>query len=229
MGITTPLIDSVSLPIGSAEVNVIDQAAGYAVFANGGRKAKPYAAMEVKNSSGEVIYRHADEAPEQVLSTQVVADMNFMLNKVVEEGTGKRAQLEGIKVAGKSGTTNAYRDAWFVGYTGNYVGAVWFGNDDHTSTNKMTGGSLPAMTWHDVMEVAHQGIELKPHAGPQGARRRAAARRRGRPRPPSTPAASAAGKLSRRSFEVIGGLNGLFRTVEADCPKRPRRPPASSP
>ncbi|RZK88151.1 MAG: penicillin-binding protein, partial [Methylobacterium sp.] len=117
MGITTPLADTPSLPIGSAEVNVIDQAAAYAVFANGGRKAKPYAAMEVKNSSGEVIYRHADERIEQVLSTQVVADMNYMLTKVVEEGTGKRAQLEGIKVAGKSGTTNAYRDAWFVAYT----------------------------------------------------------------------------------------------------------------
>ncbi|WP_375454273.1 transglycosylase domain-containing protein, partial [uncultured Methylobacterium sp.] len=114
MGITTPLVDSVSLPIGSAEVTVIDQAAAYAVFANGGRRAKPYAAMEVKNSSGETIYRHADERPEQVLSTQVVADMNYMLNKVVEEGTGRRAQLEGMKVAGKSGTTNAYRDAWFV-------------------------------------------------------------------------------------------------------------------
>ncbi len=213
MGITTPLpTNSVSLPIGSAEVNVIDQAAAYAVFANGGRKAKPYAAMEVKNSSGEVIYRHADEAVEQVLSTQVVADMNYMLTKVVEEGTGKRAQLEGIKVAGKSGTTNAYRDAWFVAYTGNYVGSVWFGNDDHTSTNKMTGGSLPAMAWHDVMEIAHQGIELKAMPGLKEVGRAVAQTPAAAP---VNPAASAAGKLSRRSFEVIGGVNGLFRTVEA--------------
>ncbi|WP_027171494.1 PBP1A family penicillin-binding protein [Methylobacterium sp. 10] len=215
MGITTPLTDSVSLPIGSAEVNVIDQAAAYAVFANGGRKAKPYAAMEVKNSSGEVIYRHADEKPEQILSPQVVADMNFMLNKVVEEGTGRRAQLDGIKVAGKSGTTNAYKDAWFVAYTGNYVGAVWFGNDDSTSTNKMTGGSLPAMAWHDVMETAHQGIELKPMPGLKENTRPMA-----QAGPSSSPnaAASAAGKLSRRSFEVIGSMNGLFRTVEAGPP-----------
>ncbi|SFH02968.1 transglycosylase domain-containing protein [Methylobacterium gossipiicola] len=212
MGITTPLTDTPSLPIGSAEVNVIDQAAAYAVFANGGRKAKPYAAMEVKNSSGEVLYRHADEKIEQVLSTQVVADMNYMLTKVVEEGTGKRAQLEGIKVAGKSGTTNAYRDAWFVAYTGNYVGAVWFGNDDHTSTNKMTGGSLPAMTWHDVMETAHQGIELKPMPGLKEVGRAVA---QAPTVAPVNPAASAAGKLSRRSFEVIGGVNGLFRTIEA--------------
>ncbi|MCJ2081640.1 transglycosylase domain-containing protein [Methylobacterium sp. J-090] len=212
MGITTPLADTPSLPIGSAEVNVIDQAAAYAVFANGGRKAKPYAAMEVKNSSGEVIYRHADERVEQVLSTQVVADMNYMLTKVVEEGTGRRAQLEGIKVAGKSGTTNAYRDAWFVAYTGNYVGSVWFGNDDHTSTNKMTGGSLPAMAWHDVMETAHQGIELKAMPGLKEVGRAVAQTPAAAP---VNPAASAAGKLSRRSFEVIGGVNGLFRTVEA--------------
>ncbi|KQP58552.1 PBP1A family penicillin-binding protein [Methylobacterium sp. Leaf108] len=215
MGITTPLIDTVSLPIGSAEVNVIDQAAAYAVFANGGRKAKPYAAMEVKNSAGEIIYRHADEKPEQILSTQVVADMNFMLNKVVEEGTGKRAQLEGIKVAGKSGTTNAYKDAWFVAYTGNFVGAVWFGNDDSTSTNKMTGGSLPAMTWREVMESAHKGIELKPLPGVKEPGRPALQASVDAAAAPVNAAASAAGKLSRRSFEVIGGLNGLFRTVEA--------------
>jgi penicillin-binding protein 1A len=214
MGITAPLTDTVSLPIGSDEVTVIDQAAAYAVFANGGFKAKPYAAIEVKNSSGEVIYRHADERPERVLSPQVVADMNFMLNKVVEEGTGRRAQLEGVKVAGKSGTTNAYRDAWFVAYTGNYVGAVWYGNDDHTSTNKLTGGSLPAQTWHDVMAPAHQGIEIKPLPGLKEPPRAVAQQASGGATAPTDPGASAFGKLSRRSFEVIGGINGLFRTVE---------------
>ncbi len=156
MGVTTPLTDTPSLPIGATEVTVMDQAAGFAVFANGGRLAKPYAAVEVKNSSGDVIYRHADEPPVQVLSSQVTADMNYMLNKVVEEGTARKAQIEGVKVAGKTGTTNGYRDAWFVGYTGNYVGAVWYGNDDHSPTNKMTGGSLPAMTWHEIMAPAHQ-------------------------------------------------------------------------
>ncbi|WP_430911290.1 transglycosylase domain-containing protein [Methylobacterium sp. sgz302541] len=216
MGITTPLVDSVSLPIGSAEVRVIDQAAGYAVFANGGKRATPYAAMEVKNSSGEVIYRHSDEKPEQVLSTGVVADMNYMLNKVVEEGTARRVQIEGVKIAGKTGTTNAYRDAWFVGYTGNYVGAVWYGNDDHTSTNKMTGGSLPGLTWHDVMETAHKGIELKPLPGLKDGGRPAAQAKADDAAPGSQPGAS--GKLSRRSFEVIGGLTGLFRDVAPAAP-----------
>jgi penicillin-binding protein 1A len=82
--------------------------------------------------------------------------------------------LDGIKAAGKTGTTNAFRDAWFMGFTGNYVCGIWFGNDDYTSTNRMTGGSLPAQTWHDIMTYAHQGIELKQipglpaPTGPQG-------------------------------------------------------------
>jgi penicillin-binding protein 1A len=91
--------------------------------------------------------------------------MNFMLNKVVEEGTGKRAILDGIKAAGKTGTTNGFRDAWFVGYTGNYVCGIWMGNDDYQSTKRMTGGTLPARTWHQIMAYAHQGIELKPLIG----------------------------------------------------------------
>jgi penicillin-binding protein 1A len=103
--------------------------------------------------------------PRQVLPPQVATDMIYMMNKVVEEGTARRAMIPGVRVCGKTGTTNAYRDAWFVGYTGNMVGGVWIGNDDYSSTNRMTGGSLPAMVWQAVMSYAHQGIELKPLAG----------------------------------------------------------------
>ena len=80
-------------------------------------------------------------------------------------GTARRAALPGIRSAGKTGTTQAYRDAWYVGFTGNYTTAVWFGNDDYTSTNNMTGGSLPAMTFKRLMDYAHQGIELRPIPG----------------------------------------------------------------
>jgi penicillin-binding protein 1A len=84
---------------------------------------------------------------------------------VVSEGTARRAALDGIPTAGKTGTTNAYRDAWFVGYTGNFTCAVWYGNDDYSPTNRMTGGSLPAQTWHDIMIAAHQGVEVKELVG----------------------------------------------------------------
>src|SRR5262249_26527340 len=83
------------------------------------------------------------------------------MSHVVSEGTARRAALDGIPTAGKTGTTNAYRDAWFVGYTGNFSCAVWYGNDDYSPTNRMTGGSLPAQTWHDIMVAAHQGVEIK--------------------------------------------------------------------
>src|SRR5581483_422249 len=114
--------------------------------------------------------------PRQVIKPQTARDMIFMMNKVTEEGTARRALLDGVRIAGKTGTTNAFRDAWFVGYSGNFVGGIWMGNDDYSSTNRMTGGSLPAMTWHTVMAYAHQGIELKPLAGLPAAAAPAAAR-----------------------------------------------------
>jgi penicillin-binding protein 1A len=167
MGLTTPLSDTVSLPIGAAEVTVIDMASAYSVFANGGLRAPPYAAVEISNSRGEVIYRRDRDAPplRQIIDRSTIETMVSMMMQVVEAGTGRRAHLDNTEVAGKTGTTNGYKDAWFIGYTGNYVGAIWFGNDDDTPMEKMTGGTLPAATWHDVMEYAHQGIELKPLLG----------------------------------------------------------------
>ena len=99
-------------------------------------------------------------------------DMARMMSTVVEAGTARRAQLDGIPAAGKTGTTNAYRDAWFAGYTGNFSAAVWYGNDDYTPTNRMTGGSLPAKTWHDIMVAAHQGVEIKDIDGVETPQRR---------------------------------------------------------
>ena len=234
MGLTHPLTDSSSLPIGAAEVTPIDMAASYAVFANGGKRADPYAAWEVRNSAGEVIYRHdRDTPPKQVLDTRVVHDMNFMLNKVVEEGTGKRAALEGIPVAGKTGTTNGYKDAWFVGYTGNLVASVWYGNDDSSPMNNMTGGTLPAMTWHDVMEFAHQNLEIRPIPGasPANASRVASTKGQANEQAQTPTQAFLAGTLSRRSYEVLGGIGSLFRSVDRSAnntDKAPETPRSSA-
>ncbi|MEM9633056.1 MAG: PBP1A family penicillin-binding protein [Pseudomonadota bacterium] len=162
MGLTHELENSISLPIGSSEVSVIDMASSYASFANGGYKAPAYAILEVKNSDGKVLYRREQEQPERkrVLPEDKVHQINDILVNVVEAGTARRARIDGVVAGGKTGTTNAYRDAWFVGYTGNFSTAVWFGNDDFTSTRRVTGGSLPAMTWQLYMDYAHRGIEL---------------------------------------------------------------------
>ena len=163
MGIRTPLPDTPSLPIGADAVTVLEHIGAYATFPNLGKAVTPHAILEVRTGGGEVVWRYDRDGPKprQVLSPQVAADMIKMMNSVVENGTGRRARLDGIAAAGKTGTTNDYRDAWFMGYTGNFVCGVWFGNDDYASTNRMTGGALPAMTWHTIMDYAHQGIEVK--------------------------------------------------------------------
>jgi len=176
MGLRTPLPDTPSLPIGASEVTVFDHAVAFATFPNGGLAVSPHAILEVRSATGELIWRFDRDGPKprRVMPAQVASDINMILNQAVEAGTGRRAMLDGIKGAGKTGTTNAYRDAWFAGYTGNMVAAVWFGNDDYAPTNRMTGGSLPAMTWKKIMAYAHQGVELKPipgvppHPGPFG-------------------------------------------------------------
>ncbi len=160
MGIQTELKPIRSLPLGPTEVTVLDMAASYSVFANGGYRIPPHAALEVRNNTGKMLWQHNKNAADvaRVLPPETVASINTMMVSVVTQGTGRRAQLEGIPVAGKTGTTQNYRDAWFVGYTGDFVGAVWLGNDDYSPTNRVSGGTYPTALWHDVMKVAHQDI-----------------------------------------------------------------------
>ncbi len=174
MGIRTPLIDTPSLPIGAAEVTILDHVGAYGTFPREGRMIPAHAILEVRTGNGETVWRFDRDGPKpkQVIPASVARDMNMMMNSVVENGTARRARLDGVQVAGKTGTTNGYRDAWFMGFTGNYVCGVWFGNDDYAPMNKMTGGSLPAMTWHAIMEYAHQGIEIKTIPGVPALQRR---------------------------------------------------------
>jgi penicillin-binding protein 1A len=162
-GITAPLPDTPSLPIGADEVTVLEHAVAYVTFPNKGKSVTPHAVLEVRTGAGDLVWRFDRDGkkPLQAIPPSVAADMAGMMSHVVSEGTARRAALDGIPTAGKTGTTNAYRDAWFVGYTGNFTCAVWFGNDDYSPTNRLTGGALPAQTWHDIMVAAHQGIEIK--------------------------------------------------------------------
>lgn len=162
-GLKAPLPDTPSLPIGSDEVTVLEHAVAYATFPNRGKAVTPHAVLEVRTGAGDLVWRWDRDGPKprQAIPANIAADMAGMMSHVVSEGTARRAALDGIPTAGKTGTTNAYRDAWFVGYTGNFTCAVWYGNDDYSPTNRMTGGSLPAQTWHDIMVAAHQGVEVR--------------------------------------------------------------------
>ena len=228
MGLRTPLPDSTSLPIGAAEVTVLDHTNAHATFPNLGKSVTAHAVLDMRSPGGEMVWRFDRDGKksEQLITPQVARDMNMMMNKVVEEGTGRRALLDGIKAAGKTGTTNAYRDAWFVGYTGNYVSAVWFGNDDYSPTNRMTGGSLPAMAWKQIMTYAHQGIEVKPIPGltpgpmpaaPQVAVVDANADNTSRP-----------AALTRKSVEVLQRVERLMNSASQRVQPAPNVPGSSA-
>ena len=156
-----------SMALGDTGISPLEHTGAYAVFANGGKLSKPYGILEMVSSKGEVVYsRERDEAPApQVLKPRVVAEMNQMMQAVVNEGTGKKAALELTQAVGKTGTSSSYRDAWFMGLTGQYVTGVWLGNDDYRpmlitgaareGASGVTGGGLPAQTWQAYMTVAH--------------------------------------------------------------------------
>jgi penicillin-binding protein 1A len=228
MGITTPLPDTVSLPLGADAVKVIDQAASYAVFANGGKRVPPYAAVSVMNGRGDVIYDHDRDQPkpQQVIDPDAIAMMNTMLHQVVLSGTGRRANFDGFQVSGKTGTTNNYHDAWFVGFTGNYVCAVWYGNDDYTSMNQMTGGTLPAATWHELMTYAHQNLEPKPVPGlpPPGETPRIIAESVSGGNVGDTPPAilQRPATLSKASVAVLGTIASSMHVAEMGRVTRPQ-------
>ena len=155
-----------SLALGVASVSVLDMTSSYAVFANHGLKTQAYGLTRMTDLNENLIWEHDVHAEKpRVLSEQTVAYMNQMMRAVVTSGTGTRAQIEGVPALGKTGTTTSYRDAWFAGFTGNYVAAVWLGNDDYRPTNNLTGGLLPTMAWQKFMAFAHTNIEVEPVFG----------------------------------------------------------------
>jgi penicillin-binding protein 1A len=170
MGVTTPLRSDKTIPLGTSELTVLDQATAYAVFPADGMQSRRHGIEQVLDYEGKVLYDFGrDEPPaKRVLSEDANSKMNQMLVTIPVMGTARRGALEnGIVSGGKTGTSQAYRDAWYVGFTGNYTTAVWFGNDDFTPMNNMTGGALPAMTYKRLMDYAHQGMELRPIPGIQ--------------------------------------------------------------
>jgi penicillin-binding protein 1A len=135
----------------------------YAVFANGGTKVYPYLVTEVDDNEGKVLFqRKPPEDPERIVATHVNRDLLAMFYGVTTVGTGRGAAVPGHETGGKTGTTQDYHDAWFVGFTHDYVAAVWVGNDDSTPMKSVTGGSLPATIWKATMTVAEKGLPDTP-------------------------------------------------------------------
>jgi penicillin-binding protein 1A len=166
MGITNDFPVTRSLALGVASVSVLDMASSYAVFANRGYRTPALAITRITTLRGEPVYEADLNAPrERILSERTVSYMNQMMRAVVTSGTGRRAHVEGVPAVGKTGTTTSYRDAWFCGFSGNYVAAVWFGNDDYRPTKNLTGGLLPTIAWQKFMAYAHTNTEIKPVFG----------------------------------------------------------------
>jgi penicillin-binding protein 1A len=157
LGIRSELRADASLALGTSEVTLLELTSAYGVLANGGRELDAHIVSRVRTASGQLLFERRP-GPENVLvAPEHVAAMNDMLSAVLASGTGKRAALPGHPAAGKTGTSQDFRDAWFVGYTAQFVAGVWVGNDDGRAMNKVMGGSLPARLWRDAMLIAYDG------------------------------------------------------------------------
>ena len=160
LGITSDLNPHPSLALGASEVSLIELTGAYASLANNGNGVWPHGILEIRDTKGKVLYKRRGGGPGRVVASQQVNQLNQMLSATVEWGTGKRAAI-GRPVAGKTGTSQEFRDAWFVGYSAELVTGVWFGNDNGRPMKKVTGGTLPARLWARYMKRALQGVPVK--------------------------------------------------------------------
>jgi penicillin-binding protein 1A len=157
LGIKSDLREEPSLPLGTSEVSLLELTGAYGVFGNGGTAIEPHAIRRVRMSSGRVLFAREATRTAQVVDPVHVGAMNDMLNAALVSGTGRRAAIPMHPAAGKTGTSQDFRDAWFVGYTAHLTAGVWIGNDSGKVMNKAVGGGLPAEIWREIMTIAHEG------------------------------------------------------------------------
>ena len=206
MGIHSELQANTSIALGTSEVTPLELTASYVPFANGGYRPDIHFVSRITASDGEVLYENTGGSNPRVVSAEVVGMMNSMMTGTVETGTAKKAAFA-WPAAGKTGTSQNSRDAWFVGYTANLTTGVWFGNDDGAPMRKVTGGALPAQAWHEFMVAAHEGVPVAALPGTW--------RSQGGERPlvePSTPVASVPSKSPRSSDQ--GASDAGFQQAE---------------
>ena len=211
LGIASKLDANPSLALGTSEVSLIELTCAYAPFANSGNATMPYVVARVRTRAGKILFTHAPQKLGRIIEPRHIAMMNAMMRETLVSGTAQRAQLPGWAAAGKTGTSQDFRDAWFVGYTGHLVTGVWLGNDDSSPTKKATGGALPVDIWSRFMKVAHQGVPVASLPGLTGAASFASAL----PNPLLSPGSSEApvgqgGAESVRPQAINRSLDGWF-------------------
>jgi penicillin-binding protein 1A len=203
LGIVSPIQLAPSMALGAVEVSPLEMAQAYAPFSNGGVFARGYGIERVRTASGQVLYDHnvGNDQRRAVIGQPALSYMIRMMRQVIVSGTGTRAAVKGYDLAGKTGTTSDYRDAWFIGYTGGFVTAVWVGRDDNTPMKTVTGGGPPAAIWHDYMTKALPRLAVQPIPGAEA--------------PPAAPT------------DAIGAIiNGVQDLLHGDHEADPAPPPA---
>lgn len=236
VGLSTTRV-TCSMALGDTGITPLEHTGGFAVFANGGKSAKPYAIVELRNSRDELVYAHdRDEpAPQQLFKREHIEVLNTMLEKVVTEGTGQAAKLDFTNAAGKTGTSSGPKDIWFVGFTGQYVTGIWFGNDDFTEMPRgATGGQLAAPVWKQYMVGAHTSMDipqipgLPVHPRQVEEQQRLALVRRDEPQAPASASAAPvdpAKRLPPRTRKALEALQKLLKdapmlSVPSSAPSR---------
>jgi penicillin-binding protein 1A len=158
LGISSPINTDPAMALGTSQVSPLEMAQAYAVFANGGQRVSAYGVERIRTTGGAVVWQRRAPAPAQLVGNPALGELNQMLRAVISSGTGVRAAIPGRDVAGKTGTTSDYRDAWFCGFTGNLTTVVWMGRDDNSPMRRITGGSAPAELWRSVMSSGLQRL-----------------------------------------------------------------------
>jgi penicillin-binding protein 1A len=154
-----------TLALGTSETSLLEMTSAFAVFSNGGSAVAPEIVERIRDDQGRVLFERSKETPVRIVSARAVAAMNDMMNSVVAGGTARAASLDIYPAAGKTGTTQSFKDAWFIGFTAQWVGGVWMGNDNASPMRGVTGGSLPAEIWKELMLKAQEGLMAKPLPG----------------------------------------------------------------
>ena len=167
-GINSELRPLPSIALGSQEVTLYELTRAYGVFAKSGERLDPYLILRIEDSRGQIMFERPEYDAVRVYPAELAEDMNAMLARVVQNGTGGNAAVTGWTVAGKTGTSQDWRDGWFFGFTSEMIGGVWVGNDDDSPMNKVTGGGLPARLWSEIMTTALADTAIRPLAGAEG-------------------------------------------------------------